>query len=140
MVGATEYRAMAAEHHRLAGMCRAPESRERHLRLEQELLALAYNEECLPGLSTLSSRASRGRSKLRPPHVDLKYPSEASKKGSAHCCRQLLANAAMAASRVGQTARQSSRLRFACLQNDGAGDRNAEPVTVDSRARARLLR
>jgi hypothetical protein len=33
-------------------MCRAPESRERHLRLEQELLALAYNEECLPGLGT----------------------------------------------------------------------------------------
>jgi hypothetical protein len=52
MVGGTEYRAMAAEHHRLAGMCRAPESRERHLRLEQELLALAYNEECLPGLGT----------------------------------------------------------------------------------------
>jgi hypothetical protein len=50
MVSATEYRAMAAEHHRLAGMCRAPESRERHLRLEQELLALANNEECPHGL------------------------------------------------------------------------------------------
>jgi hypothetical protein len=52
MVSATEYRAMAAEHHRLAGMCRAPESREQHLRLEQELLALANNEECLHGLGT----------------------------------------------------------------------------------------
>jgi hypothetical protein len=52
MVGATEYRAMAAEHHRLAGMCRAPESREQHLRLEQELLALANNEEYLHGLRT----------------------------------------------------------------------------------------
>jgi hypothetical protein len=50
MVSATEYRAMAAEHHRLAGMCRSPESRERHLRLEQELLAIANNEECLHGL------------------------------------------------------------------------------------------
>jgi hypothetical protein len=47
MVGVTEYRAMAAEHHRLAGMCRAPESRERHLRLELELLTLANNEESL---------------------------------------------------------------------------------------------
>jgi hypothetical protein len=50
MVSATEYRVMAAEHHRLAGMCRAPESREQHLRLEQELLVLANNEECLHGL------------------------------------------------------------------------------------------
>ena len=31
-------------------MRRAPESREQHLRLEQELLVLAYNEECLHGL------------------------------------------------------------------------------------------
>jgi hypothetical protein len=53
MVSATEYRAMAAEHHRLAGMCRLPESRERHLRLEQELLTIANNEECLQGLRTL---------------------------------------------------------------------------------------
>jgi hypothetical protein len=50
MLSATEYRVMAAEHHRLAGMCRAPESREQHLRLEQELLALANNEECLQEL------------------------------------------------------------------------------------------
>jgi hypothetical protein len=49
MVNATEYRAMAAEHHRLAGMCRSPESRERHLRLENELRALADSEECLHG-------------------------------------------------------------------------------------------
>jgi hypothetical protein len=47
MVNATEYRAMAAEHHRLAGMCRSPESREQHLRLEKELRALADSEECL---------------------------------------------------------------------------------------------
>jgi hypothetical protein len=47
MVSATEYRAMAAEHHRLAGMCRSPESREQHLRLEQELRALADSEERL---------------------------------------------------------------------------------------------
>jgi hypothetical protein len=40
MVDATEYRVMAAEHHRLAGMCRSPESREQHLRLEKELRAL----------------------------------------------------------------------------------------------------
>ena len=47
MVTATEYRTMAAEQHRLAGMCRSPESREQRLRLEKELLALADGEECL---------------------------------------------------------------------------------------------
>ena len=41
MINATEYRAMAAEHHRLAGMCRSPESREQHLSLEQQFRALA---------------------------------------------------------------------------------------------------
>jgi hypothetical protein len=41
MVDATQYRTMAAEHHRLAGMCRSPESREEHFRLEKEFLALA---------------------------------------------------------------------------------------------------
>ena len=49
MVNAIEYRAMAAEHHRLAGMCRSPESREQHLRLEEELLTLADGTECLHG-------------------------------------------------------------------------------------------
>ena len=49
MTNATEYRAMAAEHHRLAGMCRSPESREQHFRLEKEFLALADAEECLHG-------------------------------------------------------------------------------------------
>jgi hypothetical protein len=49
MINATEYRAMAAEHHRLAGMCRSPESREQHLRLEQELRALAEREDVLHG-------------------------------------------------------------------------------------------
>jgi hypothetical protein len=49
MINATEYRVMAAEHHRFAGMCRSPESRDQHLRLEQELRALADREECLHG-------------------------------------------------------------------------------------------
>ena len=49
MINASEYRAMAAEHHRLAGMCRSPESREQHFRLEKEFLALADAEECLHG-------------------------------------------------------------------------------------------
>src|SRR5262249_21763442 len=40
MADATQYRTMAAEQHRLAGMCRSPESREGHLRLEKEFLAL----------------------------------------------------------------------------------------------------
>jgi hypothetical protein len=47
MIDATEYRAMAAEHHRLAGMCRSPESREQHLTLEQQFRALAEREERL---------------------------------------------------------------------------------------------
>jgi hypothetical protein len=47
MVTAIEYRAMAAEQHRLAGICRSPESREQRLRLEKEFLALAVGEECL---------------------------------------------------------------------------------------------
>jgi hypothetical protein len=45
MVNATDYRTMAAEHHRYAGICRSPESRERHLDMEQQLLALAKGEE-----------------------------------------------------------------------------------------------
>jgi hypothetical protein len=45
VVNTTDYRAMAAEHHRYAGMCRSPESRERHLGLEQQLLALAKLQE-----------------------------------------------------------------------------------------------
>jgi hypothetical protein len=49
MPDVTEYRAMAVEHHRLAGMCRSPESRERHLRMEKELQALADHEECSHG-------------------------------------------------------------------------------------------
>ena len=50
MVTAIEYRAMALQHHRWAGMCRSPESREEHCRLEKELLALADNEERLHGV------------------------------------------------------------------------------------------
>ena len=49
MINASEYRAMAADHHRLAGMCRSPESREQHFLLEKEFLALADAEECLHG-------------------------------------------------------------------------------------------
>jgi hypothetical protein len=49
MINATEYRAMAAEHHRLAGMCRSPDSREQHLRLEEQFRALAEREEHLHG-------------------------------------------------------------------------------------------
>jgi hypothetical protein len=46
---------MAAEHHRLAGMCRSPESREQHFRLEQELRALAEREEVLQGTPNASN-------------------------------------------------------------------------------------
>ena len=47
MVNAIEYRAMALQHHRWAGMCRSPESREEHFRREKELLALADTQERL---------------------------------------------------------------------------------------------
>ena len=47
MPNAAEYRTMAAEEDRLAGMCRSPDSREEHYRRENELLALADNEEGL---------------------------------------------------------------------------------------------
>jgi hypothetical protein len=50
MGNADQYRAMALQHHRWAGMCRSPESREEHFRLEKELLVLADNEERLHGL------------------------------------------------------------------------------------------
>jgi hypothetical protein len=49
MIIESECRAMAAERHRLVGMCRSPESREQHFRLEKEFLALADAEECLHG-------------------------------------------------------------------------------------------
>ena len=50
MASAIEYRAMALQHHRWAGMCRSPESREEHFRQERELLALADSEERLHGV------------------------------------------------------------------------------------------
>jgi hypothetical protein len=50
MVTAIEYRVMALQHHRWAGMCRSPESREEHFRLEEELLALAESEDRLHGV------------------------------------------------------------------------------------------
>jgi hypothetical protein len=50
---ATECRAKAAEHHRLAGMCRSPYSRERHFQLERDFLALAeaWNVQALLAVS-----------------------------------------------------------------------------------------
>ena len=59
MINTTEYRAMAAEHHRLAGMCRSPESREQRFRLEQELRALAEREEVLQERAPRTMRAIR---------------------------------------------------------------------------------
>ena len=53
MVTAIDYRAMALEHHRWAGMCRSPQSREEHCRLEKELLALA-DSDLSPGNSSES--------------------------------------------------------------------------------------
>ena len=53
MVDATQYRTIAAEHHRLAGMCRSPESREEHFRLEKEFLALADCMERSQGVGTV---------------------------------------------------------------------------------------
>jgi len=50
MVTANEYRAMALQHHRWAGMCRSSQSREEHFRLEKELLALADSEERMYGV------------------------------------------------------------------------------------------
>src|SRR5215813_5074885 len=51
MATAIEYRAMALQHHRWAGMCRSPDSREEHFRLEKELLALADSKERLQALT-----------------------------------------------------------------------------------------
>jgi hypothetical protein len=67
MINAAEYRAMASEHHRLAGMCRSPESREQHFRLEKDFLALAASEECLRG-----TRAAQ-------------HPSHSESADSMHC-------------------------------------------------------
>jgi hypothetical protein len=58
MVNADQYRAMALQHHRWAGMCRSPESREEHFRLEKELLALADKEQRLHGLLAPAQKAT----------------------------------------------------------------------------------
>jgi hypothetical protein len=50
MVTAIEYRAMALQHRRWAGMCRSPQSREEHFLLEKEFLALADGGECMHGM------------------------------------------------------------------------------------------
>ena len=60
MINAAEYRAKASEHHRLAGMCRSPDFREQHYRLEKEFLAMADTEECL-----LGAHASQSASQLQ---------------------------------------------------------------------------
>jgi hypothetical protein len=46
MINASEYRAMAAEHHRLAGMCRSPESREQHFCLDNSSLWQTLRNAC----------------------------------------------------------------------------------------------
>jgi len=59
MVTAIEYRAMALQQHRWAGMCRSPESREEHFRLEKELLTLADSEEHLHGVHAPEQAAAK---------------------------------------------------------------------------------
>jgi hypothetical protein len=66
MVTALEYRAMALQHHRWAGMCRLPQSREEHFRLEKELLALADGEERMhSGAGKQSADVKRWRCETR---------------------------------------------------------------------------
>jgi hypothetical protein len=61
MITAIEYRAMALQHHRWAGMCRSPESREEHFRMEKELLARANSEERLHVVRAVAERGDQGR-------------------------------------------------------------------------------
>ena len=70
MINAAEYRAMASEHHRLAGMCRSPESREHHFRLEKDFLALAASEEFLHG-----RRAAQHPSERNQICTEVRHPS-----------------------------------------------------------------
>jgi hypothetical protein len=63
MINPTEYRGMALQHHRWAGMCRSPESREEHFRLEKELLALADTEERLHGVRAQEQASNPWQSK-----------------------------------------------------------------------------
>ena len=62
MSTAMEYRAMALQHHRWAGMCRSPDYREEHYRRERELLALADSEERLHGVCAPEQPSSPQRS------------------------------------------------------------------------------
>jgi hypothetical protein len=66
MVTAIEYRAMALEHHRWAGMCRSPESREEHFRLEKEFLTLAESEEPLHEVRAPERPSNQQQSKIAP--------------------------------------------------------------------------
>jgi hypothetical protein len=66
MVTAIEYRAMALQHHRWAGMCRSPESREEHFRLEGELLAFAESEERLHRVHAPEQPSNPQQSKIAP--------------------------------------------------------------------------
>jgi hypothetical protein len=54
---------MALQHHRWAGMCRSPQSREEHFRLEKELLALANNEERMHAMRAPEQASKRQPSK-----------------------------------------------------------------------------
>jgi hypothetical protein len=66
MVTAIEYRAMALQHHRWAGMCRSPESRDEHFRLAKELLALADNEERLHAVRALEQAGNSQQLTISP--------------------------------------------------------------------------
>ena len=66
MLTAIEYRAIALQHHRWAGMCRSPESREEHFRLEKELLALADSEERLNEVRAPEQASGPQQSKIAP--------------------------------------------------------------------------
>ena len=66
MVTAIEYRAKALQHHRWAGMCRSPESREEHFRLEKELLASAESEERLHRVHAPEQASDPQQSKTAP--------------------------------------------------------------------------
>jgi hypothetical protein len=60
MVNADQYRAMALQHHRWAGMCRSPESREEHFRLEKSSSRLRIMKNAYTGC-LLRGRQATGK-------------------------------------------------------------------------------
>jgi hypothetical protein len=66
MVTAIDYRAMALQHHSWAGMCRSPESREEHFRLEKEFLTLADSGERLHAVRGPEQATNLQQSKIAP--------------------------------------------------------------------------